>query len=491
MAGLPRIPISSGVSVLGTDTGEDVGDSWSTASKDSLTSGIAPREDDLFSREEWKLASRVAASKGLSKSDLLPRFLLHVCELSLRGRVHEITEQRIGTVIFNRPHGYSPGEDNIVRSYARLLRKRLEEYFAGEGATEVLRIKIPRGGYVPVFELTGSQPFERMSSDMATEIVSEELTDPLPYQSGLNKAGSGRTYSEPATHTPSIRKVGWMAGIGGLLLGLLLATAGWLKWNMLKPPGDRSAAHEIWTQLFQQNRNTLIVPADSGLGILENLSRRTVTVDQYANESYLPEMARAAGLDDRNFNDLGHQRYTSVVDLDIVARLARLPEYLASRTQTRYARSVTIDDIKDSNAILIGSKHTNPWVALFEKNMNFTLEYTSTVDESYIVNQAPVGSEQRIYRNGSYDSSGPTYGVIAYLPNLDGAGHVLIIEGLNMAATQAAAEILFNPKIIGPQLQRARLPNGTVRPFELLVQTNSIAATSPGAQILATRIHEQ
>ena len=49
------------------------------------------------------------------------------------------------------PNPISPGEDNIVRNYARILSKRLEEYFARDRGHEPLRIVIPRGTYVPVF----------------------------------------------------------------------------------------------------------------------------------------------------------------------------------------------------------------------------------------------------------------------------------------------------------------------------------------------------
>ena len=232
------------------------------------------------------------------------------------------------------------------------------------------------------------------------------------------------------------------------------------------------------------------MPADSGLGILENLSKRSVTVEQYAYGSYLQPMAAAGGLDEGNFNDLGRQRYTSVVDLNIVARLIRLPEYIESRAQIRYARSVTAEDLKSSNAILIGSKHTNPWVALYEPAMNFALEYTQTVDQSYVVDRGASGTEAKTYTNGSADSDNPTYGVIAYLPSLDGTGHVLIAEGLNMASTQAAADLLFQESAIAPVLRAARRGNGSLRPFELLVRTSSVGATSSGAQVLLTRIHE-
>ena len=60
-----------------------------------------------------------------------------------------------------------------------------------------------------------------------------------------------------------------------------------------------------------------------------------------------------------------------------------------------------------------------------------------------------------------------------------------------MAATQAAADMLFNAPGIQPVLQQARLPGGALRPFELLVETTSIGATAPTAQIVATRIYQQ
>lgn len=99
-----------------------------------------------------------------------------------------------------------------------------------------------------------------------------------------------------------------------------------------------SAAH--LGDLFQSNRDTVIVPADRGLGILENLSKRPVMIEQYAAGTYLPEMAAPAGVDQGNFNDLAHQRYTSVLDLDIATRLARLPSTfpLERRSTTRVAQ---------------------------------------------------------------------------------------------------------------------------------------------------------
>ena len=440
--------------------------------------------EEIPLRQEWQLALRIVASKGFCKSDLLQKFLLYVCEQQLMGNTHEITEQRIGTQIFNRTSDYNPGEDNIVRSYARLLRKRLEKYFEEEGCEEPMRVIIPRGGYVPVF-LNGPsvrEPVSKLSSQKdvgKTELLvhSARAEDAPEIVEEVRHIASGTRW-QPA----------WLSVFVGLLGGVLLASAGWIGTRMLQEKGVQEPAHLLWMQLFQRNRITLIVPADSGLGILQNLTGQLIALDEYANGSYLSDAKSLHGLGLENLNDLRRQRYTSVVDLNITAMLAQLPESAESQSEIRYARSITTEDLKSSNAILLGSTHTNPWVALFEKKLNFKLEYMPEVDRSFVLNEHPVGAEQKKYMNGT-GTANLTYGAIDYLPRLDGTGHVLIIQGLNMAATQAAADILFSSEEMKPILRQAVRSDHSVKSFELLVETSSIGATAPGAQIIATRFY--
>ena len=431
-------------------------------------------DDELGKMPEWQLARRVAASKELSKSELMRRFLLYVCEQHLMGNTHEITEQRIGTKIFNRPAGYNPGQDNIVRNYARMLRKRLDDYFEGEGSTEPMRLTIPRGGYVPVFRPIPDEP--------AVASVGEPLA--------VAAASPAVDISAEISASSRVSKRwGWLAL--GIAAGIILFCAGWFLGRVRRPEPPQSVAHPIWATLFERNRNTLIVSADSGLGILENLTRRTVGLEEYANGTYLAEMKTIPGLDVANLNDLRRQRYTSFVNVNITSSLIQLPEFIANRAQIRFARGISTEDLRSSNAILFGSKHTNPWVSLFEKNQNFRLEYTSEVDRSFVMNEHPTGAEQKIYENGPDAEANQTYGTIDYLPSLDGKGHVLIIQGLNMAATQAAADILFDPEAMRSVFAQALLPNGALKSFELLIETRSIGANAPGARIIATRFYPQ
>ena len=103
----------------------------------------------------WHLSQRVVASRHFSKSPLLSKFLLYIVAETLEDRSDEITEHQIGVRVFDRPSTYRTVEDNIVRNYARQLRRRLCEYFADEGSSDPLRIDIPLGGYIPVFVAAG------------------------------------------------------------------------------------------------------------------------------------------------------------------------------------------------------------------------------------------------------------------------------------------------------------------------------------------------
>jgi hypothetical protein len=89
--------------------------------------------------------------------------------------------------------------------------------------------------------------------------------------------------------------------------------------------------------------------------------------------------------------------------------------------------------------------------------------------------------------NAWADDSHQTYAVLAYLPSLDGMGHVVIVEGLNMAGTQAAGDFLLNDRTISPILKKATQADGTLQPFELLLEANSIGANAPEARVIAER----
>jgi len=94
----------------------------------------------------------VLASPAFVNAGRLSRMLRFVVERSLEGQGDQLKEYVLGIEVFDRPQEYDPRLDSIVRVEARRLRAKLAEYYEGDGAGDLLRIRLAKGGYAPTFE---------------------------------------------------------------------------------------------------------------------------------------------------------------------------------------------------------------------------------------------------------------------------------------------------------------------------------------------------
>jgi hypothetical protein len=94
----------------------------------------------------------VLGSSHFARAPKLAQLLTYLCERLFAGDVAHIKEYSIGVELFQRGESFDQNSDSIVRVEANRLRKRLAEYYAGEGAAHRLHITIPVGQYVPEFE---------------------------------------------------------------------------------------------------------------------------------------------------------------------------------------------------------------------------------------------------------------------------------------------------------------------------------------------------
>lgn len=455
---------------------------WSSNLHEPLgvTAKAAPDPSEPFSEpayEEndprWQLAQRIIASKSFAKSGLLCRFLLYVCDRTLNGRTEEISEQQIGVHVFGRKPQYNPAEDNIVRNYARQLRQRLDTYFEEEGKTEELRLRIPRGNYVPIFTQR-EEDVPALSPEQEPLLI--PVSAPVVTAGELNE---GKAASSPQ----KLRAYLWGCG-----LLLTFATAA-LVWMVLPhvTHAEPDPSRVLWSQIFNSHQ-TFLVPADDGLVMYQNLTGHSVHLAEYISKSYLSVPGRLP-IDAKNMADLGAQRYTSVADLDAVLKFSHLSADRSDHVIVRYAGELHMDDLKDSNAVLLGSSYSNPWVELFQKNLNFEFTYEPRPNRSYITNKHPLTGEPSVYTNDADAPSHQTYAVVALAPNLNNTGWVLMVEGLTMAGTQAAVETIFNHRTMQPILEKAKNSSGTLRPFEVLIETRSFGSTPPQSNVIASRFY--
>src|SRR4051794_13016082 len=104
---------------------------------------------------------KILGSPGFINSKRISDFLRFLVSQSLLGLPPK--EYTVGIEVFARPASYDPRTDPVVRVEARRLRYKLKEYYDNVGATDTLRVTIPKGGYAVVFEQTApaAMPVER------------------------------------------------------------------------------------------------------------------------------------------------------------------------------------------------------------------------------------------------------------------------------------------------------------------------------------------
>lgn len=96
---------------------------------------------------------RLLASETFGRSERARKLLRYLVEREQAGEADKLKGFSIAMDVFGKDGDFDPSTDAVVRVQAGRLRELLQHYFANEGVAEPIRIAIPRGGYVPSYEL--------------------------------------------------------------------------------------------------------------------------------------------------------------------------------------------------------------------------------------------------------------------------------------------------------------------------------------------------
>lgn len=433
-------------------------------------------EDQLSVEERRALIERVAASEQFSRSVRLRDFLLYVGRQSLKEGSPEIHEQEIGAKVFGRPSSYDRSSDNIVRVNATELRKRIESWFLTTGAQEPWVFEIPRGSYKPVFHRRIAEPSTELSTPAHDDFPPEIPPVVIP---------------EIAVqiHRNSFARATWP-----IACALLVGVCVWLIWQnrtlrkQLHPWEYKPAVAAFWANFLRSDRETDIVLPDSSVSISEEFTGHPVALNEYLDRTYINGVHSSDMSVDRkaDLDLIFSHNLVTFGDLRAAQQILALNP-LSTSIQLTAARFYSADSIKRDNVILIGGRKANPWVFLFENQMNFSLDQDDRTLTMYVVNHHPLAGEQAIYRESSSQQGSIGYSVIAYLPSPSRSGAAIIFAGTGSNATNAAAEFLTSEEQIeqfSKAIRASRLPY-----FEVLLQTSQLNGTSFGAKIVAYRTY--
>ncbi|MEE4243490.1 MAG: hypothetical protein V2I36_18670 [Desulfopila sp.] len=96
---------------------------------------------------------RILANQEFRATEAQRAFLTYVVEKVLSERADDLKGYTIATEVFGRRDDFNQASDPIVSIHANKLRRALEHYYLVYGMHDPVRIDIPKGSYVPTFQL--------------------------------------------------------------------------------------------------------------------------------------------------------------------------------------------------------------------------------------------------------------------------------------------------------------------------------------------------
>ncbi len=406
----------------------------------------------------WQLVQRVVTSQTFKKTARLRAFLTYVSECRIRNEPELATEQQIGVRVFGCAPNYDSSENNIVRSQARQLRLKLESYFANEGRDEAEVIVIPKGAYVPEFH---------------------------------RRAQTAEAKAPAAMSRPP----GTVLALAALVVVLAGACVWMLASRRAGPPAAEKTAtafEVFWSKLFQKDVPTLVAVTDHTHLITEDLEGRQIPLNEYIGGGYRDDVHEAgveSGVVPKEL-DFANYYLTDMSSLLNVVRIARLEPAFAQQMQIRPTRDFRLRDFVGANAILMGARPANPWVELFDHDLNFRYRRSYGEGGTYCVNLKPKPGEAAEYHSSFSGTARTEYGGVAFVPGLNRRGSVLIIFGTSGAIHEVSAEFVTNERLSGKFLEglTREAGGGQLPYFEVLLKSTSVGDAASDPEIVAYRI---
>jgi hypothetical protein len=436
--------------------------SWMTNMSDAADgSSSAPPT----SEEVRQLLERILCSRQFSNAPKKQKFLQLICEAYMDGRASELSEYSIGFEVFDRKESYDPALDSIVRVGAHDLRKKLERYYKSEGKNDEILLEIPAGSYIPIFTRLKRAP-------EATESAKDEFpTLPLPGH---------------IVHIDRSRKI-WITLLSLALGFLIIAVAVLALSNQrlrrqikeVAQPKEIAAVYKpVWEPFLRDESPTLLVlsnppvyrfwnPADHKS--LSNVSINLTPGEAAALEATLGRERFVLKHNPLPRLVLSYDEYTGIGEAVGLYRLTTLFKGLGKNAMLKQSRTVSAEDMKNHNVILLGSVWVNEW-----SGKDLIKEDFGSGASATIVNHNPLPGEEREYGAKFDEETGKLiedYGLITIKPNISEKNTIMVLAGTHSEGTEAAAEYLTSEDHLATLNQRLlSLKRPSPRYFQVLLK---------------------
>jgi hypothetical protein len=394
------------------------------------------------------------------------QLLRYIVDETLAGRSELLKERLIGVNVFGRRPDYDTNEDPIVRARAAEVRKRLAQFYVGEGSHSAVRIEISPGSYLASF------------SQYATRTASASA-NPTPEQSSIE---APRLVSLPtplhieqpeSTQTSQQRRRRLIIPLSAIVLPCLAFGL----WFLLRPIAPIDL---FWKPLISAPNPVVVYSGANAVYLLspDFISRYKSTHHLDGLKSQGLEFVVPISPDTKLGPDdlIAYKNdYLTIGDLAANVRVASLLTGHRQRFDLRLGDDVVFGDLRQNPTVLIGA-FNNSWT------MELTGDLPFNVYGAQVLSIREQANPGRVW-TPTYDSDGRAtvdYAVITRMPRSKTGQALIAIAGLTQKGTQGAADFVTDPE----QMKRLSIsaPKDWYRKnLQFILQTKVVnnTATSP------------
>jgi hypothetical protein len=398
-----------------------------------MTQGAAPgasQHDHRVPEESVRQElSRVLSSHEFHSSKRSQDFIRYVVEHTLAGRAEMLKERTIGIDVFGRSTSYEPSDDATVRVKAGEVRRRLGLYYAGQGASDPVRIELPAGTYVPEFRW-----IEVPAPAPAVEPVVPEI--------GPLKSASGK------------RTLRLKVGVAVALLAIA-AVGGWFargRWSA-------TALDQFWSPVLNGTEPVSVCAAYVPVyGLNRDAGEPTRTEDFV----------------------LLTDQFVGGGDLLATARLSAMLTRLQHPYTLRIGNDVSFKDLRSAPAILVGYSYTR-W-----KDISSDLRYFIEVSKARVgITDNGKPTAWNIVNLPLDRRTNEDYAIVSRVFHPDTHAMLVEVAGITQYGTDAAAELVTNSDLLAEAVHGAPADWRRMN-MQLVLHVKVIAGTASSPKVVGS-----
>jgi hypothetical protein len=367
-------------------------------------------------------------------SERSKQFLSYVVQHALTGNHERLKERTIGADLFDRPAGYSTGDDPIVRVQAGEVRRRLGQFYQSEGVHSPIHIELHLGSYTPEFNWIQDlqKPAEPHLAPLPelhrqTEVLPEISLPKVPSQEVI-------TIRRVEKSRPLI----WASPILGLVLVLAYFLIG-----ADQATAPQSALKQFWAPVFNNSTPVLICLANPPTyrpspGLYRKYAKNPAAYStEFARLSQPPPFQPS---DKMEWGDMVEYPDFGVAKGDVYAaiRLSTVLATMGKESQVRIGTNYSFEDLRNSPAVVVGA-FNNRWTMMMTANLHFA--FAEMNGNATILERGGAGRTWSAKTDSNHVVT-EDFGVVTRLMNSSTGQFVVILAGIKANGTQAAGEFV-------------------------------------------------